>query len=161
VQGFPGPAAGACRPLRRSPPAAPSSRRPTRFRNGARVLAQRRRDQKASGTVEFDILGKTDQQAPHHGGFDLQAGGSKDLGADWFPSGLGIEQQAAMRMGGHHQAPFAGRHQGVAMPGGNRHPALGIEVERRRTLKHEISPGVETGRQPAKISHKLPQEPTL
>ncbi|MCX7165624.1 MAG: hypothetical protein NTV11_05045 [Rhodocyclales bacterium] len=51
------------------------------------------------------------------------------------------------------QTPLAHRHQGVAVPRRNRHPALGIEIERRRTLKHRISPGREISRYATNISH--------
>jgi hypothetical protein len=66
-----------------------------------------------------------------------------------------------MGMGGHHQAPVASRHQGIAVPRRDRHAALGIEIERRRTLEHRIPPEREIDRDSAKISHYFPQDPTL
>jgi hypothetical protein len=120
------------------------------------VLAQGGRNQQAPGAIEFHLLGKTHQQAPHHGGFRLQAGGGENLGADRLPRGLRIEQQTAMGMRGQHQAPFAQGHQGVAMPARHRHAAFGIQIQRRRTLKHPLPP---SGNQ-ALVSLYFPQTPT-
>jgi hypothetical protein len=65
-----------------------------------------------------------------------------------------------MRMGGDHQAAFADHGQRVAMPGRHRHAALGIQTQRRRTLKHSLSPGGIRLRI-SQISHQPPPKPTL
>jgi hypothetical protein len=53
-----------------------------------------------------------------------------------FPHRTWEEEQATVRMFRQGDAPLALQLQCVAMPGWNGHPAFGIEIERRRALKH-------------------------
>lgn len=95
--------------------------------------AQLGRDQDATGAIEIDIGGIAEKNALPG------ARGNRPFGnffAAHFPHGTREEQQATIRMLGQGDAAFALQKQGVAMPGWNSHPAFGIEIERRRALKH-------------------------
>jgi hypothetical protein len=102
-----------------------------------RELTQLGSDQQATCRVHRFFARITDQQAFDCGRLRIHARRSQNLVANRFPGRLGIEEQsndagAPLAPGGRQQTAS----QSFPMTYRNSQPALHIETQRRRTLKH-------------------------
>ncbi len=140
------------------------------------------RNEDASRAVHLDFVGVTDEKALQSADLLVERRQRHQARLDRLPRGARVDEQAAARVGGDDERAFGGvgaTRQRVAVLGGNREPALGVERElghaakhgprrTRRThssLRHRVAPAASSdseylftcaGRFPGRYAHKIP-----
>jgi hypothetical protein len=117
-------------------------------------LAECGRDEDAARAVELGLLGVADDEALPPARLLVEAGEGGELGADRREGGLGVKQQAAIGVRRQNNAPGA-RSERFPMPRGDREPALRVEADFGRALKHLSPPRWLKTALPAFFSHEI------
>src|SRR6185436_15120246 len=98
------------------------------------VLAQRRRQEDASGAVGRDVLLEAEQQPLPPTRLRIEAGKGLDARAHRFPGGLGIDQHAALRVRGEDER-LGPVEQRAAMARWDSDASLRVERDDRGSVK--------------------------
>src|SRR5208283_6098057 len=100
------------------------------------VLAQGRRYEDATGTVEHHVIGMTDQKALQGAGLLVEARQPHQALLNRLPREQRIEQQTVARIRGEHQPSFGVADERLAMARRDRQTTLVIERKMGNASKH-------------------------
>ena len=108
----------------------------------ARVASQRGGNENAARAVELDVVGVTDEKPLQIADLVVERRKPHQSRLEGLPRLERINQQAAARVSGEHQAAMPVREQHVAVPRRNRQAAFGIERQVRNATKDRAPAGI-------------------